>query len=107
MLHFVLQGHHYPGSRLLLLARIEHPRASAQPTFKTMLVLEARGAESKGSINKLGQYQSMLMGLEVHVKDEARFPGKWAFFAFDEGKPASMIPQSADCYSCHTDHAAV
>jgi hypothetical protein len=74
---------------------------------KTMLVLEARGAESKGSINKLGQYQSTLMGLEVHVKDEARFPGKWAFFAFDEGEPAPMIPQSADCYSCHTDHAAV
>lgn len=74
---------------------------------KTMLVLEARGAESKGSINKAGQYQTTVMGLEVHVKDEARFQGKWAFFAFDEGKPAPMIPQSADCYSCHTDHAAV
>ncbi len=74
---------------------------------KTMLVLEARGAESKGSINKAGQYQGTVMGLEVHVKDEARFPGKWAFFVFDEGKPAPMIPLSADCYSCHTDHAAV
>ena len=74
---------------------------------KTMLVLEARGAESKGSINKLGQYQGTLMGMEIHVRDDARFPGKWAFFAFDEGKPAPMIPQSADCYSCHTDHAAV
>ena len=74
---------------------------------KTMLVLEARGAESKGSINKLGQYQSAVMGLEVHVKDEARFPGKWAFFVYDENKSAPMIPQSADCYSCHTDHAAV
>jgi hypothetical protein len=61
----------------------------------------------RGSINKAGQYQSTLMGLEMHVKDEARFPGKWAFFVFDEGKPATMIPQSADCYSCHTDHAAV
>jgi hypothetical protein len=74
---------------------------------KTMLVLEARGAESKGSINKAGRYQSTVMGVEVHVKDDARFPGKWAFFAFDESKPAPMIPQSADCYSCHTDHAAV
>jgi hypothetical protein len=74
---------------------------------KTMLVLEARGAESKGSMNKLGQYQTTVMGLEVHVKDEARFPGKWAFFVFDESKPAPMIPQSADCYSCHADHAAV
>jgi Cytochrome P460 len=74
---------------------------------KTMLVLEARGAESKGSINKLGHFQGTVMGVEVHVKDEARFPGKWAFFAFDESKPAPMIPQSADCYSCHTKHAAV
>jgi hypothetical protein len=54
---------------------------------KTMLVLEARAAESKGSINKLGQYQSTLMGREVHVKDEARFPGKWAFFALTRASP--------------------
>ena len=32
------------------------------------------------------------MGLEVHVKDEARFPGKWAFFGFDDAKTAKMIP---------------
>ena len=45
--------------------------------------------------------------LEVHVKDEKRFPGKWAFFAFDDAKPATMIPTTASCYSCHADHAAV
>jgi hypothetical protein len=43
----------------------------------------------------------------VHVKDETRFPGKWAFFGFGTGKTAKMIPQSADCYSCHASHAAV
>jgi len=75
---------------------------------KTMLVLEGRGAEGKGSINQRGNYQGTeTMGVEVHVKDEAHFPGKWAFFAFDEGKPAKMIPTSATCYSCHADHAAV
>jgi hypothetical protein len=75
---------------------------------KTMLVLEHRGAESKGSINRTGNYQGTdVMGLEVHVKDEARFPGKWAFFAFDGGKTAKMIPLAADCYSCHAAHAAV
>ena len=43
---------------------------------KTMLVLEVRGAQSKGSINQRGNYQGEdLMGVEVHVKDEARFPG--------------------------------
>jgi hypothetical protein len=38
-----------------------------------MLVLEVRGPEGKGSINQKGNYQGTLMGLEVHVKDEARF----------------------------------
>jgi len=75
---------------------------------KTVLVLEARGARNKGSINQKGNYQSTdLMGIEVHVKDEARFPGKWAFFGFDDGKTAKMIPLAADCYSCHAAHAAV
>jgi hypothetical protein len=75
---------------------------------KTMLVLEARRAESKDSINKAGNYQSnSIMGLEVHVKDEARFPGKWAFFSFSAGETAKLIPQAADCYSCHAEHAAV
>jgi hypothetical protein len=75
---------------------------------KTMLVLESRRAESKGSINHAGNYQgSTVMGVELHVKDASRFPGKWAFFGFGEGKTAKMIPQSADCYSCHAAHAAV
>lgn len=75
---------------------------------KTMLVLEVRGAQSKGSINQKGSFQGTdVMGTEVHVKDAARFPGKWAFFGFEEGKPAKMIPQSADCYSCHAQHGAV
>ena len=75
---------------------------------KTMLVLEARKAEDKGSINKSGNYQGPeVMGREVHVKDETRFPGKWAFFGFDEGKTAKMVPTEAACYSCHSQHAAV
>jgi hypothetical protein len=75
---------------------------------KTVLVLEVRGAEGKGSINQKGNYQGVgVMGLEVHVKDESRFPGKWAFFGFDGAKTAKMIPTSADCYSCHAGHAAV
>jgi hypothetical protein len=75
---------------------------------KTMLVLEVRGAQSKGSINKAGNYQgTALMGLEVHVKDEARFAGNWAFFGFGDSKTATMTPQTADCYSCHANHAAV
>jgi hypothetical protein len=75
---------------------------------KTMFALETRGAIDKGSINKGGNYQSSeLMGVEVHLKDTSRFPGGWAFFAFDEAKPATMIPTAANCYSCHAEHAAV
>ena len=47
------------------------------------------------------------MGLEVHVKDEARFPGKWAFVDFDSGKVGDLFPPGAACYSCHQAHAAV
>ena len=74
---------------------------------KTMVVLEHRGAEGKGSINEKGNYQTGRMDVEVHVKDEARVPGKWAFFGFDEGKTAKMIPTSASCYGCHASHGAV
>ena len=74
---------------------------------KTMLVLESRDANGRGSINKSGNYQGDVMGLEVHLKDAARFPGQWAFFAFGGTQPAVMLPRTAECYSCHADHAAV
>ena len=41
---------------------------------KTMFVVEDRGSTSKGSINKLGHYQTDSMGIGVEVKDESRFP---------------------------------
>jgi hypothetical protein len=77
---------------------------------KTETVLETRGAATKGSINRRGYYQDTeLMGVEVHVKDVARFGGDgWAFFSFDDtDKPAAMISRDNDCYSCHKAHAAV
>ena len=75
---------------------------------KTMLVLEARLAQGKGSINQKGHYQGGdVMGIEVHVKDETRFPAKWAFFGFDKQLTAKMIQLSANCYSCHAASAAV
>jgi hypothetical protein len=74
---------------------------------KTVLVLEARLAQSKGSINQKGSYQGEVMAREVHIKDEARFPGKWAFYGFGDGDTGTLIPTSADCYSCHSAHGAV
>jgi hypothetical protein len=76
---------------------------------KTVMVLEVREARSKGSINQAGHYQGTgVMGLEVHVKDQARFPAGWAFFDFDSLQAnGKLIPRDAACYSCHAAHAAV
>jgi hypothetical protein len=75
---------------------------------KTMLVLEVRVAGSNASINKSGHFQtSELMGREVHVRDDARFDGHWAFFGFDDQPVAKMVPKEAACYSCHQAHGAV
>jgi hypothetical protein len=74
----------------------------------TVLVMEVRGAASKGSINQTGKFQTGdLMGMEVHVKDTRRFEGGWAFFVFDGGQPAMPLPQAAECYTCHRQHGAV
>ena len=75
---------------------------------KTMLVLEIRGASSKGSINQQGHFQTTeLMGVEVHVRDESRFKGGWGFFVVNGTGPATLLPASADCYACHQAHGAV
>jgi hypothetical protein len=76
---------------------------------KTMFVLEIYGSTSQGSINKHGSYQKDFMGLDVEVKDEARFPDKWAYFNFDGGENAARAiapPQNA-CWKCHEQNAAV
>jgi len=35
------------------------------------------------------------MDIEVHIKDEAKFPGQWAFFGFDHGKVGNLFPAGA------------
>jgi hypothetical protein len=75
---------------------------------KTILIKENRMAESAGTLSKRGQFQSGVKDLEIHIKDRTRFPGQWAFFKSADGKaPATLKPQSENCYSCHRDHGAV
>ena len=75
---------------------------------ETVLVKENRIAESAGTLSKSGRFQTGVMNLEIHVKDGARFPGGWAFFVSSDGKAAGkLMPQTANCYSCHKDHGAV
>ena len=83
-------------------------KASGHWPDKAVLVLEVRGANSKGSINQHGQYQAgEPMALEVHVHDEARFEGGWGFFSFEGDAPAKRLPYTEACYACHQQHGAV
>ncbi len=70
---------------------------------KAVFAMEVRGAETEGSINKGGKYQTNIHGMEYHVKDG----GQWSFYASNGKEPAKRIPQSVNCYSCHADNGAV
>jgi Cytochrome P460/Tetratricopeptide repeat len=84
-----------------------HYQATGQWPDKTMLVLEGYSAASHGSIIRQGNYQDNLQGVEAEVKDEARFPEKWAYFGFGTSHDAaSKIPQD-NCWSCHNQNGAV
>jgi hypothetical protein len=75
---------------------------------KTVFAREDRAGTSKGSINKSGMFQTEdLMGVEFHIRDEARFKGGWGFFFTTGSAPAQFIPYSAECYTCHQAHGAV
>ena len=74
----------------------------------TVMVLEVRGSNSKGSINLHGSYQSGApLALEIHIRDSTRFKGGWGFFEVDAKQATTLIPYTATCYSCHQQHAAV
>ncbi len=74
----------------------------------SMFVIDERDAESKGSINKKGHFQTELMGLAVEVKDSTRNPDKWAYYSFEpNAKTAEAMPKGNECWSCHEQHAAV
>ena len=74
---------------------------------KSMFVVEERGSETKGSINHGGRFQTDMMGMAVEVKDETRFPDKWAYFGFNGDAKTSAAAPKQVCWQCHEDHAAV
>ena len=73
---------------------------------KTIMVLEVRKGQGRGSINKGGQFQADRVGAEVHVKDIARFKSGWAFFPYGDG-PTAPLSQTSQCNVCHEQHGAV
>src|ERR1700730_7661327 len=80
--------------------------ASGKGPDKTVFVVEERGSRSEGSINRTWHFQTDLMGMGVEVKDESRFPEKWAYFSFGADTKAAGANPKAACRQCHDDHAA-
>jgi hypothetical protein len=77
---------------------------------KTLFILEIRRSEvvNQAKAGANGLFQGELIAIEAEVKDERRFPGKWAFFNLSTQERAGpQIPTSASCYSCHAQNAAV
>lgn len=78
---------------------------------KVVFVLEARRSTSHGSILKDGRYQTDLLGYNVEVRDDERFPEHWRFFGFGQVaepmQPGTGIPKTAACFQCHSRNAAV
>lgn len=74
---------------------------------KTVLIKENRRAAAAGSISKGGTFQTEVVSMEFHVKDAAKFPAGWAFFASNGKNPGAPLPQTANCYTCHGEHGAV
>lgn len=81
--------------------------ASGKWPDKTIFVVEERTASSKGSINKAGHFQTDLEGMGVEVKDETRFPDKWAYFGFGPDTKTAAANPKTGCWQCHNDNAAV
>ena len=75
----------------------------------TMLAMEVRRGETKGSINKAGRFQGAYIATEVAVKDSKRFTKDgWNYFAFNgNAKTAPGIGERAGCNACHNKNAAV
>jgi hypothetical protein len=72
---------------------------------KTVMILEVRASDSQVSINKDGRVQTKVVGMEAHVKDNAR--GGWAFYGFANwATQGTLFPKKADCYSCHQQNGA-
>ena len=77
---------------------------------KTTLVMEVIAAGTNASINKKGQFEDKPLGIEVALKDEKRFPEKWAYFNFIGSGGAALprakaFPKDA-CWKCHNEHGA-
>jgi hypothetical protein len=80
---------------------------------RTMLIIEIRQAVTNPTVREGALVQGELIGFVADVKDQRRYGGNgWRFFSFrdEQGNAvdqAAPLDQSATCYTCHREHAAV
>lgn len=78
----------------------------------TVLVKELISVGSKAATSGRGYFMGEFQGLEVAVKDKARFsnePGNWAYFSFGHEYPLKEMVKAqpvANCSTCHGASAA-
>lgn len=78
---------------------------------KTIFVMTnspAKKKEGDASINQRGHFAGQPTGLEVSVKDSARFEDGWAYYIFRSasGSRSSARPFPRQvCWNCHAEHA--
>ena len=76
----------------------------------TMLVLMVHGVEEGSVPSRHGQYAAAIHGVEMAVKDHARVPEGWAYYAFGDtpraGASTAQPNPASSCHSCHAKNAA-
>jgi hypothetical protein len=104
-------GHQTFNSTLMEPSAYRHFQQTGEFREGTMLALIVQGIGTNQQPAREGQFASEIHGVEMAVKDKARVPEGWAYYAFgspmngDLRATASPNPK-ASCFDCHSQHAA-
>lgn len=81
---------------------------------KTVFVLEVRASVARQSpfLSAGGLYQGDVVAMRMEMRDDARYPSKWAWFNFTQSngtwQPSMPQPEPPqNCLQCHAKHGAV
>jgi hypothetical protein len=81
---------------------------------KTVFVLEVRASVPRQSpfLSAGGLYQGDIVAMRMEMRDDARYPSKWAWFNFTQSggtwQPTMPQPEPPqNCLQCHAKHGAV
>jgi hypothetical protein len=80
-------------------------------TFRegTMFVLMLHDTGEGVLPSRSGRFAAAILGVEMAVKDSARFEGSWAYFGFGGMggiRAAAAAEERESCQACHAEHAA-